>query len=134
MRFAILGNHPDGLAMATALVTSGRHEQTTRQVSDAEEVLADPSVEAVIVAGDLSVRPAQLRRALQPERHVFCVYPADENPDVVYEADLLRQDTGRVLFPLLPNSTHPGLRRLADFIRLPGKEKENAAPVGVFRL
>ena len=127
MRFAILGNHPDGLAMAAALVASGRHEQTTRQISDVEEVLADPAVEAVIVAGDASVRPAQLRRALQSERHVLCVYPPDQTPDVVYEADMIRQDTGRVLMPLLPGSTHPAVRRLTDFIRPNG-------PIGAFRL
>ena len=134
MRFAILGNHPDGLAMAAALVASGRHEQKIRQVSDAEEVLADPDVDAVIVAGALAVRPAQLRRALQSERHVLCVYPPDQTPDIVYEADLIRQDTGRVLMPLLPGSTHPAVRRLAEFIRLPGKDKNAASPVGAFRL
>jgi predicted dehydrogenase len=127
MRFAILGNHPDGLAMAAALVASGRHEQTTRQISDVEEVLADPDVEAVIVAGDASVRPVQLRRALQSERHVLCVYPPDQTPDIAYEADMIRQDTGRVLMPLLPGSTHPAVRRLAEFIRPTG-------PVGAFRL
>jgi predicted dehydrogenase len=134
MRFAILGNHPDGVAMAAALVASGRHEQTTRQVSDAEEVLADPDVEAVIVAGHPAVRPAQLRRALQSERHVLCVYPPDQTADIAYEADLIRQDTGRVLMPLLPGSTHPAVRRLAEFIRLPGKDKDAASPVGSFRL
>jgi predicted dehydrogenase len=134
MRFAILGNHPDGLAMAAALVSSGRHQQTTRQVSDVEEVLADPQVDAVIVAGEPGVRPAQLRRALQSERHVLCVCPPDDTTDVAYEADLIRQDTGRVLFPLLTSGTHPAVRRLADFIRLPGNEKEGASPVGAFRL
>ena len=81
MRFALLGNHPDGVAMACALVESGRHRLAAytaaldesllrrlggeaRRVSDPEEVLADPAVEAVIVAGAPSQRPAQLRRAL----------------------------------------------------------------------
>jgi predicted dehydrogenase len=134
MRFALLGKHPDGLAMAAALIASGRHEQITRQVSDVEEVLADPDVEAVIVAGEPAVRPAQLRRALQSERHVLCVYPPDQTTDAVYEADLIRQDTGRTLFPLLPGSTHPGVRRLADFLRLAGKDDSPVSPVGAFRL
>ncbi len=134
MRFAVLGNHPDGLAMAAALIASGRHEQTTRQVSDVEEVLADPDVETVIVAGNPAARPAQLRRALQSERHVLCVYPPDQTPDIVYEADMIRQDTGRVLMPLLPAATHPAVRRLADFIRLPTRDDKTEAPVGAFRL
>ena len=80
MRFALLGDHPDGVDLAGALVDSGRHELSVctvdlgedvvrrlgqpRRVGDVEEVLADPAVEAVIVAGSPSVRPAQLRRAL----------------------------------------------------------------------
>jgi predicted dehydrogenase len=132
MRFAILGNHPDGQAMAAALVASGRHELAAGKVSDLEEVLADPEVDAVIVGGDLAVRPAQLRRALQSERHVMCVYPPDQTPDIAYEADMIRQDTGRVLLPLLPGPTYPALRRLAEFIHLPGKGVEAFSPVGAF--
>src|SRR6516162_8587913 len=102
MRFALLGTHPDGLGMAAALILTGRHELTAyttsrldetflarvgpaaRPVGDLEEVLADPAVEAVIVAGILANRPAQLRRSLQSERHVVCVYPPDRTPDVAY--------------------------------------------------
>src|SRR4051794_11595115 len=92
MRFALLGNHPDGVEMATALAESGRHQvvaytvsveaavlerwgASAKKVGDVEEVLADPAVEAVIVAGHPANRPAQLRRALQSERHVLCVHP-----------------------------------------------------------
>jgi hypothetical protein len=99
-----------------------------------EEVLADPEVEAVIVAGAPAVRPLQLRRALQSERHVLCVIPADDTPDAVYEADLIRQDTGRVLFPLLAATTHPALHRLADFLGRSGKDKNDTGPVGASQL
>ena len=52
MRFALLGDHPDGRAMADALVASGRHERAAHAAAaDLEEVLADPAVMAVIVAG-----------------------------------------------------------------------------------
>ena len=71
---------------------------------------------------------------MQSERHVLCVYPADETPDIAYEADLIRQDTGRVLFPLLPGSTHPAVHRLANFIGLSVKDKNGALPIGAFRL
>jgi hypothetical protein len=129
MHFAILGNHPDGLDMASALVASGRHRllvYTTavpaghrqrwgpeaRLVADLEEVLADPAVEAVIVAGSPVNRPTQLRRALQSERHVLCVHPADTTPDLAYEAAMLQRDTRCVLLPLLPEALHPGVVRL----------------------
>jgi predicted dehydrogenase len=150
MRFALLGDHPDGLAMAVALVDSGRHQLlicTTplaetelsrlgkpRVVADVEEVLADPAIEAVIVAGPPSVRPAQLRRALQSERHVLCVHPADEKPDVAYEAAMLQRDTGYVLLPLLPEGLHPAFARLARFIDRPAPEQTASSVVGAFRL
>ena len=69
MRFALLGDHPDGLDMARALAGSGRHELAAysgpplgadclarwglqpRLVGDVEEVLADPAIHAIIVAG-----------------------------------------------------------------------------------
>jgi predicted dehydrogenase len=142
MRFALLGNHPEGLAVAQALVASGRHQLASytgprsgldflRQrglepfspvpIGDPEEVLADPAIEAVVVASPLSVRPAHLRRALQSERHVLCVYPADESPDIAYEAAMIQADTGRALLPLLPDALHPGVLRLKDIIRDSGE-------------
>jgi predicted dehydrogenase len=146
MRFALLGDHPDGLDLAGALVDSGRHQLVVctaalddlalrrfggpARVSDAEEVLADPAVEAVIVAGSPTVRPEQLRRALQSERHVLCVHPADQKADVAYEAALLQGDTGFVLFPLLPEGLHPALRRLGEFV----SRGDRASVVGDFRL
>jgi predicted dehydrogenase len=147
MRFALLGDHPDGVEMACALAASGRHRVIactaplaedvlrrlggeTQRIRDVEEVLADPAVEAVLVAGPPSVRPAQLRRALQSERHVLCVHPPDQTPEIAYEAAMIRNDTGCVLLPLLPEATHPAIRRLADFIR----RKDAASPIGAFRL
>jgi hypothetical protein len=140
MRFALLGDHPDGFEMARALAGSGRHEIAVysgpslgleylgrwliqpRRVGDLEEVLADPSIEAVIVAGSPAHRPGQLRRSVQSERHVLCVCPVDDSPDVAYEAAMAQADArtgGRVplLLPLLAEGLHPGCRRLAELAR-----------------
>jgi predicted dehydrogenase len=146
MRFALLGDHPDGLDLAGALVDSGRHQLLVstaaldeptrhrlggpRRVGDVEEVLADPAVEAVIVAGPAAIRPEQLRRAVQSERHVLCVHPADVRPDTAYEASLLQGDTGFVLLPLLPEGLHPAFGRLGAFVSRGGED----CPVGEFRL
>src|SRR5205807_1474328 len=80
MRFALLGDHRDGLEMARALAASGRHQLSAysgpsvgaeylqrwglepRRVGDLEEVLADPGIDAVVVAGRPALRPGQLRR------------------------------------------------------------------------
>lgn len=145
MRFALLGDHPDGLDFAGAAADSGRHQVVAcaaaldeRQwqrlgrplrVSDVEEILADPAVEAVIVAGPTAVRAEQLRRALQSERHVLCVHPADEKPDAAYEAGMIRDDVGVVLMPLLPEALHPAIRRLGGFVDRGGE----ASAVGAFR-
>ncbi len=150
MRFAILGDHPDGRAAAAALAASGRHELTAyttandadlrrwapgaRRVPDAEEILADPAVDFVITAGGPADLSVQLRRALQSERHVLCVYPPGETPDIAYEADMMRKDVGRVLLPLLPGALHPAVRRLAEFVGRPGKDGPAVSPVGAFRL
>ena len=68
MRFALLGDHPDGLDFVRALLASGRHDLISyagpspgaeylrrwgvrpRLVGDSEELLADPAVEAVVIA------------------------------------------------------------------------------------
>ncbi len=91
-----------------------RQGVTPRSIADLEEVLADPDVDAVIVASGPALRPAQLRRAVQSECHVLCVHPADPSPDLAYEIALIQADTGRVLLPLLPLTFHPGLEYLAE--------------------
>jgi len=146
MHFALLGNHPDGLDMAYCLAASGRHRivavtspsldadqfarlgENVRRVGDLEEVLADPTIEAVIVASGPANRAAHLRRALQSERHVLCVHPPDPSPDLAYEAAMIRQDTGCVLMPLLREALHPGLVRLAEL------RKSGAACMGELKL
>jgi predicted dehydrogenase len=136
MRFALLGTHPDGIDMACALADSGRHEiiantgaeplpdpvlrrwgPQVQRLHDLEDLLADPAVEAVIVAGTPANRTVQLRRALQSERHVLCAYPPDAVPDGAYEAAMIQKDTGRVLLPLLSDALHPGVVRLAEVVR-----------------
>ncbi len=146
MQFALFGDHPDGLDLARALVETGRHQLTTytgpaeglerlrrwglapKAIGDIEEVLANPAIEAVLVASSPTERPAQLRRALQSERHVLCVHPADQTPDTAYEAALLQGDTGCVLLPLLTEALHPGVERLAQLARAA------EGPLGTFRL
>jgi predicted dehydrogenase len=151
MRFALLGNDPDGLALAGALVDSGRHQMAAytvpvadevrrrwnddaRWVADGEEVLADPAVTAVIAAGSPASRPTQLRRALQAERHVLCVRPGELPLDAAYEAALTQGDTGCVLLPLLPAALHPGVGRLAAFVSRSETDSPEAAAVGTFVL
>src|SRR5262249_309303 len=132
MRFALLGDHPDGLDMARALVERARQELAVssgaavgaeylrrwgvrpRLIGDLEEALADPEVDAVLVAGSPADRPAQLRRALQSEYHVLCVHPAGQGPDIASQAGLTQTDPRCLALPLLPEALHPAIRRLAE--------------------
>ena len=78
MRFALLGNHVDGLELTAAMVASGRHQLLyhaaaadslfrdrlpagTRQVHDLEEILADGAGKARAIA---SVTVARARAAM----------------------------------------------------------------------
>jgi len=133
MQFALLGSHSDGLQIAQALVETGRHVLAAysgppllwdsfglspgRIIGDLEEILADPTIDAVIVAGDLSQRPTQLRRALQSERHVLCVYPPADSPDITYEAAMMQSDVGRVLLPILTGALQPAVQRLHELVQ-----------------
>ena len=135
MRFALLGDHPDGIDLARTLAATGQHFLQfysgpalglaqlhgygiqPKQVGDLEEILADDAIDTIIVAGSATARDAQLRRALQAECHVLCVHPAGSSPDIAYEASLLQNDTGCVLLPLLPMTLHPGVVRLAGLVR-----------------
>jgi predicted dehydrogenase len=132
MRFALLGDHPHGLAMARALAATGRHAlivysgprpgldacrsfaPDVKSTPDLEEVLADPAVELVVVAGRAGQRVDVLRRALQSERAVLCVHPLDPGPDAAYEAAMIQTDTRQLLLPLLVEAFHPGIARLID--------------------
>lgn len=150
MRFALLGNHPDGLEMASALVETGRHQLLAytdpvdpkllqrwgpaQRVNDAEEALAIPEVEVVIVAGKPTVRAAQLQRALQSEHHVLCVCPPDQAPESAYQAAMIRDDTGRLLLPLLPEALHPAVLRLAELVRRSPGSEAAASSLGDFQL
>jgi predicted dehydrogenase len=146
MHFALLGNHPDGLEMACCLAETGKHQlgaytssyltpiianrcgTEAKIVTDLEEILADPAIDAVIVASGPGHRTAHLRRALQSERHVLCVHPPDASADLAYEAAMIQNDTGHVLFPLLYEGLHPGILRLAALI------KDNTVRLGKTKL
>lgn len=149
MNFALLGDHPDGLDMARALVESGRYRLRSYAGSvigaeylrrwqldfglegDVEDIFADPAIALVIVADRLDNRFGLVRRALQSEKHVLCVHPLSSSPDAAYEAALLQKEKGCALFPLLPEVGHPAFEHVAKLIAQDrarhGKEKDVTA-------
>jgi hypothetical protein len=131
MRFAILGDHPDGWAVAAAIAGSKRHQidaycgskaesevrgllPSARVTTDLEEILADPEIGAAIVASKAGLRVDQLRRVLQSERSALCVHPLDPIPDAAYEINMLQGDTHQVVVPILPLAVDLGVREFSD--------------------
>lgn len=116
MRFALFGDHPDGVAFAKALATGARHEVVTfagagdppigvkKRTRDIEEALADPDIQAVIVAVPVRQRLDVTRRVLQSERHAAVVHPVDFKPDGAHELSMLQGDVHQALLPLLPEA------------------------------
>ena len=134
LTFALLGDHADGLDVACALVERGhrlaeywgpdpgrdflrRRGLEPTRTGDLEEILADPAIELVIVAGPAGKRADILRRALQSERHVLCVHPVDGKPDAAFEAALNQAASRQLLLPLLPEALHPGVERFRQLRR-----------------
>jgi hypothetical protein len=123
MRFALLGDHPDGRAFARALAASGRHHvvayrgsdpdsvrefaPSARVTNDLEELLADPNIQACVVAEPVTTRLDVTRRVLQSERHAAVIHPVDLKPDGAYELAMLQGDTHQALLPLI--TEHLGL-------------------------
>jgi predicted dehydrogenase len=125
MRFARVGDHPDGLAFASAAMQAGheiavvcggepRKSEAAVVVADLEEVLADPTIEAVIVAGPVGSRLEVARRVLQSERPAAIVMPVDTKPDGVYELSMLAGDTHQAVMPLDAGTTSELPSRPAD--------------------
>lgn len=141
MRFALFGDHPDGWRLVEALRATGRHQlvvwaapkQTAGKnpnvgdipvVTDIEEVLANPDVDAVIVASPTDDRLNHLRRVLQSERSAFCVHPVDVRPDGTYEIHMLQGDVHQVVIPILPECFSSAIDAVQQAI-------SNCSPPGV---
>jgi len=129
MRFAIIGDHADGWAVGRALAATGRHELILyqgdtpldaasklapgiRRQPDLEEILADPQVEAAIVATLPDKRLDVLRRVLQSERSALCVHPVDKTADGGHEINMLQGDLHQVVLPILLDAVGPEIAEL----------------------
>lgn len=135
MRVLLIGDHPDGLALVLALTAQGKHVCTAYAgpaalldalkvkgllpawVKDAEAALALKDIDAVVVADDLMHRPQLLKRALQSDKHVFCVYPPDLDPNIAYEALAIQLDTHKQLLPLMLGRLSPALQFIQQTTR-----------------
>src|SRR5262245_34592284 len=128
MQIGLIGSHPDGLAVAQALSATGRYTLAAfagpanapvgaaERIEDIESLLALRELELIIVADELAHRADTLRRAVQSDRHVLCVQPADMLPDITYEVAMIQEETRKLLLPILPARLSPGMQRLRTLL------------------
>jgi predicted dehydrogenase len=134
MRFALCGDEPAGLAVARAVAIHSDHELThqvgrptlrsgiltfgpsVRYCPTWEELLVDPTVDAVIVSGWGKETEQAVRQLVQAGKAVL-VPPALVQPaSFFYELALLEAERPAKLFPLLGLRGHPLILKLRDLI------------------
>jgi predicted dehydrogenase len=94
----------------------GERYPDARVTGDFEDVLADPSVDAVIVATPVPTHYALAKRALEAGKHVFVEKPPAMRGVEMEELCELAEDRGRVLMPGHLLLYHPGVQKLKQLI------------------
>ncbi len=123
MKFLILGDGPEELAWAHALMGHSEHSLVAACPgfkslpdlpggNDLDGALATPGIEAVIVGGWPELRAEGLRRAAAEGFPILCLHPPGPNADPYYQIALSFQETGAIVVPDLPLRLHPGVATL----------------------
>ena len=114
----------DMLAELTWICDSSdtRREQMARRYPNArstaafEEVLADPELDAVIIATPVPTHYRQALQALQADKHVFVEKPPAMRASEMEELVELSEARGKVLMPGHLLLYHPGVRKLKELV------------------
>jgi len=101
---------------------SARREQFARRYPNARstdsfvELLADPELEAVVVATPVPTHYALARQALEAGKHVFVEKPPAMRAAEMSELVELAEQNGKVLMPGHLLLYHPGVRKLKELV------------------
>ncbi len=125
MNMLILGNGDEELQWARWLLDRPEHHllgafpgfsdpdlASLPALRDAEDALALPGLQAVIVGGPIALRGEYLRRAAAEGLAIICLHPSGEDSEAYYQVSLSRAETGAVIVPDLPLRLHPGVRTI----------------------
>jgi predicted dehydrogenase len=93
-----------------------RRHPGARTTTSFDEILADPSVEAVVVATPVPTHYALARQALEAQKHVFVEKPPAMQADEMSDLVRLAGERGRVLMPGHLLLYHPGVRKLKELV------------------
>jgi predicted dehydrogenase len=89
---------------------------SARMTASFEDVLADDSVEAVVVATPVPTHHELARRALEAGKHVFVEKPPAMRGSELEELCELAEERGRVLMPGHLLLYHPGVQKLKGIV------------------
>ncbi len=89
---------------------------SARMTATFDDVLADDSVEAVVVATPVPTHYELARRALEAGKHVFVEKPPAMRGAEMEELCELAEERGRVLMPGHLLLYHPGVRKLKEIV------------------
>jgi predicted dehydrogenase len=89
---------------------------TARLTADYEDLLADDSVEAIVIATPVPTHHELARRALEAGKHVFVEKPAAMRAVDMDELCELAEERGRVLMPGHLLLYHPGVQKLKEIV------------------
>src|SRR5256885_2364308 len=103
-------------------VDDGRHAELAQRYPQArltaklDDVLADDTVEAVVIATPVPTHYELARRALEAGKHVFVEKPPSMRGAELEELCELSEDRGLVLMPGHLLLYHPGIRKLKEIV------------------
>jgi predicted dehydrogenase len=95
---------------------SRRHPEATA-LSELDDVLQDPTIEAVILATPPQTHHALARRVLEADRHVLVEKPLATNLQDAHELAALARASGRVLMPGHTFVYSPAVNAVRELIR-----------------
>jgi predicted dehydrogenase len=98
------------------LEAAARAYPQARTTADFEELLADPDVDAVVIATPVVTHYELAKQALSAGKHVFVEKPQAQSSAEAEELAALAQEQGLVLMPGYLLLYHPALHRLKELI------------------
>jgi predicted dehydrogenase len=93
-----------------------RRFPNARTTASFDELLADPELEAVVIATPVPTHYALAKQALEAGKHVFVEKPPAMRAHEMEELVELAEQTGNVLMPGHLLLYHPGVRKLKELV------------------
>ena len=98
------------------LESAAKAHPQARTTADFEELLADPDVDAVVIATPVVTHYELAKQALSAGKHVFVEKPQAQSSAEAEELTALAEEQGLVLMPGYLLLYHPALQRLKEVI------------------